>query len=68
MIPWLLSLSCSHAGPYVRVLDPPRHVPDPQVPGHHRQSHLPRRQPNAGPESSKEVGDSETPPSSASSG
>lgn len=44
-----------HAGTDVRLLDSPQHVPDPQVPGHHRQSHLPGWKPHAGPESSQEV-------------
>lgn len=46
---------CSHAGPDVRLLDPPEHVPDSEVPGNHRRSDFPRRKPHAGPESSEEV-------------
>lgn len=45
----------SHAGPDVRLLDPPEHVPDSEVPGNHRRLDFPRREPHAGPESRQEV-------------
>lgn len=45
----------SHAGPDVRLLDPPEHVPDPEVSGDCRRRYFPRWEPHAGPESSQEV-------------
>lgn len=45
----------SHAGLDVRLLDPPEHVPDPEVPGNYRRRNFPCRKPHAGPESSEEV-------------
>lgn len=45
----------SHAGLDVHLLDPPGHVPDPEVSGDHRRRDFPRREPHAGPESSEEV-------------
>ena len=45
----------SLAGPDVRLLDPPEHVPDPEVPGDYRWRYFPRREPHAGAESSEEV-------------
>lgn len=45
----------SHAGLDVRLLDPPEHVPDPEVPGDYRRRNFPCRKPHAGPESSEEV-------------
>lgn len=45
----------SLAGPDVCLLDPPEHVPDPEVPGDYWWCNFPRRQPHAGPESSEEV-------------
>lgn len=45
----------SHVGPHVRLLDPPKHVSDPQVPGHHWWRHLPSWQPHAGTKSCDEV-------------
>lgn len=45
----------SHAGPDVRLLDPPEHVPDSEVPGDYRWYNLPRRESHAGPKSSEEV-------------
>lgn len=50
---WLFHFS--HAGPDVRLLDPPEHVPDSEVPGNHRRCNFPCRKPHAGPESSEEV-------------
>lgn len=47
--------SFSHAWPDVRLLDPPEHVPDSEVPGDCRGCNFPRRKPYAGPESSEEV-------------
>lgn len=52
--PLLLAL-LSHAGLDVRLLDPPEHVPDPEVSGDHRRRDFPRWEPHAGPESSEEV-------------
>lgn len=51
----LLWFLLSHVGPHVRLLDPPKHVSDPQVPGHHRRCHLPCWQPHAGTKSCDEV-------------
>lgn len=48
-------LPFSHAGPDVRLLDPPQHVPDSEVPGDNRRCNFPRREPHAGTESSEEV-------------
>lgn len=45
----------SHAGLDVRLLDPPEHVPDSEVPGGYRRCNFPRWEPHAGPESSEEV-------------
>lgn len=45
----------SHAWPDVRLLDPPEHVPDSEVPGDYRRCNFPCREPHAGPESSEEV-------------
>lgn len=50
---WLFHFS--HSGPDVRLLDPPEHVPDSEVPGNYWRRNFPRREPHAGPESSEEV-------------
>lgn len=50
---WLFHFS--HASLDVRLLDPPEHVPDSEVPGDYWWRHFPRREPHAGPESSEEV-------------
>lgn len=50
-----LLLPFSLAGPDVRLLDPPEHVPDSEVPGNNRWCNFSRRKPHAGPESSEEV-------------
>lgn len=45
----------SHARSDVHLLDPPEHVPDPEVPGNYRRSNFPSWKPHAGPEGSEEV-------------
>lgn len=51
----LLWFLLSHVGPHVHLLDPLKHVSDPQVPGHHWQCHLPSWEPHACAESCDEV-------------
>lgn len=45
----------SHAGLDVRLLDPPKHVPDSEVLGDYWWHNFPCWEPHAGPESSEEV-------------
>lgn len=50
-----LLFNFSYAGPDVHLLDPPEHVPDPEVPGNYWRCDFPCWEPHAGPESSEEV-------------
>lgn len=46
---------CSHVGADVRLLDPPEHVSDPEVPGYYWRCHFSCWKPHAGPKSCQEV-------------
>lgn len=58
---------CSHVGADVRLLDPPGHVSDSEVPGYYWWCNFSCRKPHAGPESRQEVCPLMTPAANGSS-